>query len=674
MVTRAAACALHVLFVFSSVALGAAVGLSAARAADGPVDPTYVDELIRAADAQQLANDPQWRALLHYEPRHFSSGVVSTADTVWFFQAADGKTNPRAELHATLRRFFASTDTGTSPDGTQADTAPDGLMKNGEHPQCALRGRYLWLDRRLHFDPQRLPPQPCEQFTVWRSGLQPSGVSLIFPEAYLNNPSSMFGHTLLRIDSSPPGVRSDLLAYGVNFSADTGDDGGVAFAWKGILGYYRGRFAVEPYYETIKRYGDWESRDIWEYQLALDPDAVDVLLAHLWELRGVEFEYYFFDENCSYQILALLDAAQPDLRLHEQFPGWVIPADTVRAVVAEPGLVEGTTFRPSAGTKLRAAARQLSRPQRRLASGIADGRVPPDAEAVASLDDAQRAAVLDTAYELFRYRYLANRQATEEERSRARRMLLARSLVPVEGSTLSPPPTPSERPDQGHLSKRLMVGTGVRDDRYYLETGFRLGYHDLMDPAGGYTAGARIDIADLALRYYTKDREARVHRFTLADIVSLAPVDGFFHPISWEIGTGLFSRLIPQGPSNDLQDAYVWRTHGGAGLAVEPWSSALAYGFVDATVDYSPSLEEDHAIGPGAQIGVFFAPPSDRWRIHLAAGVTRFALGDVSTASAIAFEGRLTLSPRFALKLEVSGNRDFDQNWLEAGVTWNIYF
>src|SRR5262249_58566616 len=25
-----------------------------------------------------------------------------------------------------------------------------------------------------------------------------------FPEAYMNNPSSMFGHTLLRIDSSPP--------------------------------------------------------------------------------------------------------------------------------------------------------------------------------------------------------------------------------------------------------------------------------------------------------------------------------------------------------------------------------------------------------------------------------------------------------------------------------------
>ena len=178
---------------------------------------------------------------------------------------------------------------------------------------------------------------------------------------------------------------------------------------------------VEPYYDTIKRYGDWESRDIWEYQLALDPDAVDLLLAHLWELRGVEFDYYFFDENCSYQILALIDAARPDLRLHEQFRGWVIPADTVRAVVAEPGLVEGTAFRPSAGTQLRAAARQLSRPERAPGkrhrrrphrAGLRCGRVRSTA--------GRAPRVLGTAYELFRYRYLASRQATEEERGRAR--------------------------------------------------------------------------------------------------------------------------------------------------------------------------------------------------------------------------------------------------------------
>jgi hypothetical protein len=648
------------LLLVGCAALGVAAArpLAAARGEELSPDPSYADELIAQADALQLEADPQWRALLHYEPRTLSAGVVSTADTEWFFQASDGKTDPRSELHATLRRFFVA----------------EVPMKDGEPPQCALRGRYVWLDRRLHFDARRLPPQPCERYDEWRGGLHPWGVSLIFPEAYLNNPSSMFGHTLLRVDSGPPGARRDLLAYGINFSADTGDDGGVAFAWKGILGYYPGRFAVEPYYDTIKRYGDWESRDIWEYQLRLDPPAVDLLLAHLWELRGVDFNYYFFDENCSYQILALIDAAQPDRRLHERFRAWVVPADTVRVVVAEPGLVEATAFRASAGTKLRSAAQQLAPPQQRLASAIADGRVAPDAAELDALSETDRAAVLGTSYDLFRYRYLANREANDDERSRARRILLARSQVPTEGSPLTPPPTPAVRPDQGHDRHRAGVGAGVRDGHFYLETSVRLAYHDLMDPAGGYTAGAQINFGDLVFRYYTKDRDPRVHRFTLIDIVSVAPVDAFFHPISWQVGTGLFSRLVPQGHSSDLAEEYVWRTHGGAGLALEPWANALAYGFVDATVDYGPGLEEDHAIGPGARVGAFFGPGSDRWKGHLYASVTRFALGDVSTSSAVGLEGRLTLTPRVTLTFGISGNRDFDQNWIEGGMAFNLYF
>ena len=646
------------LLLAASALLSAAGGwLRPAPARAAGADPDYADELIAQADALQLATDPQWRALLHYQPRRFSSAVVSTANNDWFFQAAGGKTDPQAEMHATVRRFFV-----------------DAPMKDGESPQCALRGRYLWLDRRLHLDPQRLPPQPCERFDEWRSGIHPRAVSLIFPEAYMNNPSSMFGHTLLRVDADPPGARQDLLAYGVNFSADTGADGGVAFAWKGILGYYPGRFAVEPYYDVIKRYGDWESRDIWEYQLTLDPDAVELLLAHLWELRGVEFDYYFFDENCSYQILALLDAARPDLRLHDQFPAWVVPADTVRAVVAEPGLVDGTALRASAATRLRHAARELPPRQRRLASAIADGRVAPDDAQLDALSDAERAAVLGTAYDLFRYRYLVGREATAEEQRRARAILLARSRAPVAGSALPPPPAPPTRPDQGHGRNRAAIGAGVRDGHFYLEAQFRPAYHVLMDPVGGYTAGAQIDFLALTLRYYTKEREARVHRFTLVDIVSVTPVDAFFHPMSWKVGTGMFSRLVPQNGSNELEEAYVWRSGGGVGIAAQPWASALAYVFVDATADYSPALEEDHAIGPGASAGLFFGPASDRWKGQLSATVTRFALGDVSTYASIGLDGRLTLTPHIAITAGISGNRDFEQNWIEAGGSLSVYW
>jgi len=437
----------------------------------------------------------------------------------------------------------------------------------------------------------------------------------------------------IRGDAGPPGKRKDLLAYGVNFSADTGDDGGLAFAWKGILGYYPGRFGIHPYYNIVKQYGDWESRDIWEYELTLDPAAIDLLLAQLWELRGAQFDYYFFNENCSYQILALLDAARPDLRLHEQLGPWVIPADTVRAVVAEPGLVRAASFRPSAATQLRHAARELPAAQRGLARDIAHGLVPPD--------DPQ---------------------------------LLARSGVPYEGSGLPPPPTPAVRPDEGHRSARGGLGTGVRDGRFYLEAHIRPAYHDLMDPTGGYTAGAQIDFLALSARWYTKERDVRVHRFTLVDVTSVAPWDAFFHPISWRIATGLDSRLLPDCACGNLKERYVWRSDGGAGIAFQPWAHALAYGFADATIDLGPALEQDHAIGPGAHAGLFVGPASDRWKTHLFARVTRFALGDRSTYTRAGLEGRLSLTRQQAIEASISQNRDFDRGWVEAGVSWNCYF
>ena len=66
----------------------------------------------------------------------------------------------------------------------------------------------------------------------------------------------------------------------VNFSGATGGDDGAAYVVKGMLGFYPGYYAIGPYYEKVKEYGDWESRDIWEYRLDLTHAEIDMLLMH----------------------------------------------------------------------------------------------------------------------------------------------------------------------------------------------------------------------------------------------------------------------------------------------------------------------------------------------------------------------------------------------------------
>jgi len=89
-----------------------------------------------------------------------------------------------------------------------------------------------------------------------------------------------------------------------------------------------------------------ENRDVWNTS-SISPihnrSRADARL----ELGPIYFDYYFFDENCSYYLLELLETARPDLDLTSEFPLVGDPVRYVREVVKQKGLVKRTVYRPS---------------------------------------------------------------------------------------------------------------------------------------------------------------------------------------------------------------------------------------------------------------------------------------------------------------------------------------
>src|SRR5690348_15259365 len=77
---------------------------ASAFAAEQP-DRAYLADLLRRASEEKLADDRYWHLLLHYRKNLFE-GSTSEADDPGFFLAPDGKTNPQAELTATLTQLF----------------------------------------------------------------------------------------------------------------------------------------------------------------------------------------------------------------------------------------------------------------------------------------------------------------------------------------------------------------------------------------------------------------------------------------------------------------------------------------------------------------------------------------------------------------------------------------
>jgi hypothetical protein len=615
------------------------------------------DALVEEASRQRISQDPVWRALVHYGPSSWRGRVESQAAAGEFFLSAQGRTDPAAELEATIRAFFAEPD----------PQAPD------EHASCRFPARRRWLEARLGDGGSQFPAIDCPTLRTWYDGLEPAGLTLIFPEAYMNNPASMFGHTLLRVDRAGGDREHDLLAYAINFAAETGSDGGAAFAIKGIFGFYDGFFSILPYYDKLKQYGDWENRDIWEYPLALTEEEVERIVLHVWELRRVPFRYYFFDDNCSYQILALLDVARPGLALTDAFPAWVIPVDTVREVSATGLVAEKASYRASPATRLRSAVARLDARAEREALAIAQGeRAAIEAKGHGAEPD-EGGAILDLAYDFLRYEYLAREIARENSAGRAREILAARSTLGAPQAERAEPEAPGVGPAEGHPAALFGVGSGWEDDRAFIAMRLRPAFHSLLDPPGGYTRGAQIRILDATLRVFPENGDVQLDEAVLIDVTSLTARDRFLKPLSWTISTGLERRPYRDG-QGDLDSETVWRSAGGFGLAYPVSRRALGYGLAGALVDAAPVLEEDVALGPSLELGLLGDSLSDRWGAHLWARLAEFVVGDGTTSTRVGLENRLTLTSRIALKGEVAYERSYGRDWAEARLTWQVYF
>jgi hypothetical protein len=643
------------VFRFLPILLFLCFGLSV-RVMAAPDAGLYADHLIERAHALELSGSRQWHALIHYRRNWVLPGVKGQADDPSFYLAARGKTDPRAELEATLRAFFAPA-----------------LEETGEvqHPQCRFVARYHWLKEVLAFDSALLPEQPCPRFAAWRENLQATELTLVFPSAYINNPSSMFGHTLLRVDGADQDERTRLLAYAINYAVNPGGDGQVKFIVKSMTGLYPGEFSIAPYYVKVKEYSDLENRDIWEYRLDFTQEEIDRLLRHAWELGETWFNYYFFDENCAYHLLSLFEAARPELELSARFRGWVIPVDTVRAMAREPGMVKEVVYRPAGNTRLRARLDELSAEERALVRRIVDGEYA-DLDAIEADDGlresppARRALVLDGAYMALRHETGRGRIAADESARRSRQLLLALSRLPE--VALDAPPVPEVRPEQAHGTRRVAFGAGHEAGRDYLQLALRPAYNDLLDPPGGYAEGAQINFLDFGFRHDTRGDRTRLEHVHVIDVLSIAPRDAFFRPVSWRLGTGFVRKRLADG-----RRPMVWRSEAGAGLAAGRWERALGYVMIEGTLDVSGRLQHDHAVGLGAKAGLYLRP-LPAWKVHLYAGAQEFRSGARHHEREVALEQSLAFGMNHGLRLSVGGRHDAGSGKGFAHLAWHAYF
>ncbi len=605
---------------------------------------SYVKELHSEAINLKLWQHREWHNLVHYNKNGSSDEFLSQVDDARFFNAIDGKYNPKTELFKTIDAFFIPSST------------------DDNHAQCKFVARLDWLKIKLNIDELKLPKVACTQYKKWRTLVPDEQVTLVFPAYHLNSPSSMFGHTLLRLDPASNKKSSDWLSMAVNFGANVREgDNSLFYAFRGLSGGYPGFFIVAPYFKKIKEYNRKEKRDIWEYPLNLTTEETKRIVSHLWELKEIEFDYYFFDENCSYRLLELLEIARPSIELTNDFKLTAIPIDTIRSI-ERAGLIEGTHYRPSQVTTLEHLIDEIPDNNISYVKGISQNPESINNEDFSSLPEIEREKVINAAYKYLRFQQTgAVRDSVSAKNSHA--LLKVLNEFPIRKA--SQPPVPLSRPENSHDSKRASISIGEEDNQKYSEAAFRFSFHSLEDNEHGFLQGAQINMGNIVVRDSENDNDnVKLQRFDVIDIFSLSNRTQLFKPLSWKIYTGL-ERQLTGG-----QQRLVAHVTGGAGGAYKPFENNLIYGLLIARLERNRGFEDDITPALGLSTGMLHHFGSSTAHIEVS--------GEEFSNDVYRYRGKyihnFNLGKNHSIKLSATREQQESTSFSEAKIAYQYYF
>jgi hypothetical protein len=492
---------------------------------------------------------------------------VSQIDDESFFLSENGKTDAKSELNATI------------------DSLLNEIHFDDNATACRFPARAAWLKEEL-VDIE-LPKVTCSEYDKILSRLNPKSVTLVFPSAHINSPASMFGHTFLRINSQ---YDSKLLSYAVNYAADANPDkeNGVVFAIKGLFGGYFGKYSLLPYYDKLKEYRDSEQRDIWEYDLDLTQEETLKMVRHIWELNDTHSYYYFFTENCSYNMLWFLESARPSLDLRKYFTYQVIPLETVHASKSE-NIIKDSSYRPSKRTLLLKYEELLDKkniafPSMLIESKIASTQIVEDTK----IETQQKMYILEAAIELLEYNFSKSKITKERylelfhSLSKERASLGLGEKIEIK--------TPNN-PLQSHQAIRAMIGLGAKEGKSIQYLGVRPAYHSLEDSNYGFLRGTQIEFLNLELSY--SEHKVEVEDATILSIVSIAQRSYFFDNLSWRTKFGW--------DRDSLDSSANFTGTVGIGLS---WGNELGYSYIMA--DPLFYLDDGFKSAVGSSVGFVF--------------------------------------------------------------------
>ncbi len=518
----------------------------------------------------------EWQKLLHYEKK--GKNFTSLVENDEYFLTPNGQTSPKSELDASIKQF----------------NQKDDLKK------CDFPARFIYLKRKGLVTGNL---DNCTEYQQFLTDLQAKSVTMLFTNAYMSNPSSLFGHTLFRIDTKRKGTQ--LLSHGANFGADTGDETGIFYILKGLYGGYFGTFGIKPYYNVINLYNNIENRDIWEYELNFTKEELELFIALVWEQKKAKIRYYYFTKNCSYILLSMLEATKPELNLTKDYNFKTIPLSTLKSVNNIDGFIVKTNYRPSRQSKLNHRYNQMTKEQKRAFINI----IKKDNIDLQNLQDSQKSDVLETAYQYIQYQYIEGNLELKPYRQKSFNLLKHRSQIKDNNLYFEDLKT-GENPILSHNENGASILFGSKNGTSFQEFSIKPAYNDLLEQSYGMLNGAEINLLETKIRHYDNKNKFLLNELNILSIKSLSGANLMFQPFSYDIKFQIKELFDPKTQKDST--ALILET--GVGQSIKITNNTLLYILSVPNIAYGGGLSENGYLGFALKSGIYYN--NNTFRLH----------------------------------------------------------
>lgn len=456
---------------------------------------------------------------------------------------------------------------------------------------CTYPGRSFWLINKFNLPTEEINFNHCTDMWKWSNRFLDNDFNLAFASSDSSSPASMFGHTFLALHKKNG---SYLNGYAVNYAANFGhQQNSIAYLAYGVAGGYPGIITVTPLHQKIKEYTYENQRDIFLFKLSLDSKQKQQIIFTLWERKKARFDYFFIDENCSYNILKIIQIVEPNIKTYSNLFNQIIPFETVRSV-SNANLIKSTYVIYASEKKLKALAKNYSKSDQKLLNDLVTQKI--------NYEDWRKKT--DKLNEYFAIRYVnwsIQRDTIARKYGRELRTKLLHANLKNKqdksnrnfNSIQSYNPVPLLK---AHPPNRAsLIVNSSNKFNHSMDFNLRWAYHDLLDPVSPSLKNASVEAFSGTFRLENND--LKLEELDLISVKSLPNYSLLFPQRSKNFKLSFDRSDLTK---NKLGLTTIW----GRGLSIHSNQDDIIYALANLEMAISSNINNKFAIGYSGELGL----------------------------------------------------------------------